>query len=146
MAHQNYERRYDKIFQKVVDMALERLDPEEREMRREMKIQKQVEKKLSPQQTLLSELTPTSEQKSPPRNEHSRNRHIPQSIRDKVWVRDHGECQYQDPKTGRVCGSKHGVQLDHIKPYSAGGEHTPQNLRLLCGPHNQHRNVAGCFD
>lgn len=150
LAHQNYEGRYDKLFEKVVDMALEKLDPEKREMRRakkrvtrnridegknELESSDNSDSLFSLQQFQLSEVTSASEW-------NLRNRHIPQAVRDKVWVRDHGECQYKDPATGRACGSKHGVQLDHIKLYSAGGEHMPQNLRLLCGAHNRHRNFT----
>lgn len=141
MAHQNYEGRYDKLFEKVVDMALEKLDPEQREMRR-MKKQATNEKKLvgapkKSQQAFLSDFTSASERNDPPKN-----RHIPQAIRDQVWIRDHGECQFKDSATGRACGSRHGVQLDHIKPYSLGGEHAPKNLQLLCGTHNRHKNPS----
>lgn len=127
LAHQNYEGRYDKLFEKVVDMALEKLDPEQREMRRMKK---------TPTTTSESDVIASPEGAK-------QSRYIPQTIRDQVWVRDHGECQYRDPVTGRICGSKHGVQLDHIKPYSQGGDHSPQNLRLLCGSHNRYRAERG---
>jgi hypothetical protein len=30
------------------------------------------------------------------------------------------------------------VQLDHIHPFSCGGTHTVDNLRVTCGPHNRY--------
>ena len=68
------------------------------------------------------------------------NRHIPMSIRRKVWQRDQGSCSYRDFKTNRRCGSKHLLQVDHIQPFSLGGKHEIQNLRLLCAGHNKFRS------
>ena len=73
------------------------------------------------------------------RTARKRNRHIPKVVKAQVWERDEGKCQYQDPLTGKKCGAKHGLQMDHIKPYAQGGLHTPENLRLYCGAHNRAR-------
>ena len=48
-------------------------------------------------------------------------------------------CVHKDPVTGRVCGSRHFVQTDHILPRSLGGTDDPKNLRKLCGVHNRIR-------
>jgi 5-methylcytosine-specific restriction endonuclease McrA len=45
-------------------------------------------------------------------------------------------CTYKDPKSGRVCGSKYQVQIDHIIPRVLGGTDEPSNLRVLCRVHN----------
>ena len=29
------------------------------------------------------------------------------------------------------------VQVDHLRPFAAGGDHDPSNLRLLCAAHNR---------
>ena len=68
----------------------------------------------------------------------TKTRHIPSSIKDRVWVRDQGRCQYRDRKTGRSCHSKIRLQMDHRYPYSLGGEHDFKNLRLLCANHNRY--------
>lgn len=47
-------------------------------------------------------------------------------------------CTYQDPITGRVCDSRHQIQIDHIIPKALGGSDEPQNLRVLCRQHNLH--------
>ncbi len=58
--------------------------------------------------------------------------------RDKV-------CQYKDKNTGKVCGGKWGLEIDHIQPVWAGGNDEESNLRLLCRQHNKfvYQNQAG---
>ncbi|MBX3017839.1 MAG: HNH endonuclease [Bdellovibrionaceae bacterium] len=54
-------------------------------------------------------------------------------------VRPRG-CGYVDPLTGKGCGSRHFLQIDHIHPLHAGGGNAPENLRALCSAHNRDRN------
>lgn len=50
---------------------------------------------------------------------------IPLKIRQKVWLRDQGICQY--------CGCQNGpFHFDHVKPWSRGGKHTVKNLVVAC--------------
>ncbi|HEX6792190.1 MAG TPA: HNH endonuclease signature motif containing protein, partial [Candidatus Krumholzibacteria bacterium] len=69
-------------------------------------------------------------------NELGPSRHIPDEVRDEVFVRDGGQCTFV-AADGTSCRSKKGLEIDHIVPYSAGGTHDPSNLRLLCGAHNR---------
>jgi len=64
------------------------------------------------------------------------SRHIPDEVRDAVFVRDHGQCTFAGAD-GTRCQSTRGVQVDHIRPFAAGGTHDPANLRLLCAAHNR---------
>lgn len=68
-----------------------------------------------------------------------KTRHIPSTLRHAVWMRDQGRCSYIDIASGRRCGSKYQLQVDHIHPWSLGGESTLSNLQLLCGQHNRHK-------
>jgi 5-methylcytosine-specific restriction endonuclease McrA len=64
------------------------------------------------------------------------SRAIPSEIRDEVFARDEGQCTFV-ARDGTRCGSRRSLQIDHIRPFAAGGTHDPTNLRLLCAKHNR---------
>lgn len=61
---------------------------------------------------------------------------IPSAIRRAVIQRDQSRCQWHHPVSGRVCGSRHRIEIDHILPVAKGGNHSFENLRCLCRGHN----------
>ena len=65
------------------------------------------------------------------------SRHIPAKIRKEVLERDGHKCTYIS-ETGKACGCKWDLELDHVIPFADGGEHTADNLRVLCRAHNQY--------
>lgn len=62
---------------------------------------------------------------------------IPSTVRHHIWLKEGGCCTYKDQSTGRMCGSRHRLQVDHIRPVALGGTNAPENLRLRCANHNQ---------
>lgn len=68
----------------------------------------------------------------------------PEWVRRTVWKRDGGRCAYV-AKDGTRCQTRRGLELDHVIPRSLGGDHSPENTRLLCRPHNdeERRRVLG---
>ncbi len=69
-----------------------------------------------------------------------RGRAIPAAVRRQVWERDRGCCSYVDRGSGRRCGSRHLLEIDHVVPYALGGSSEPDNLRLLCAAHHRYRH------
>ena len=67
-------------------------------------------------------------------------RSIPAAVRREVWRRDQGCCSYVDRHTGRRCGSRLFLELDHIVPVARGGGAEPANLRLRCAAHHRYRH------
>lgn len=64
-------------------------------------------------------------------------RWIPRAVKRTVWARDEGRCAFVSPE-GLRCGNKEFLEYDHIVPFALGGRSdTPDNIRLLCRPHNQ---------
>jgi hypothetical protein len=61
---------------------------------------------------------------------------IPAAIRHAVWLRDEGKCTFEFPNGSR-CGGKTMLELDHLKMWCRGGEHSAENLTLRCRHHNQ---------
>ena len=66
------------------------------------------------------------------------NKTITPKTRSLILLRDKC-CQHKDLITGRLCGSKHFLQVDHKTAIWAGGDNSPSNLQALCANHNQHK-------
>lgn len=62
---------------------------------------------------------------------------IPSGIR-KTLLNEHARCAHKDSR-GRSCGSQRFLQIDHIRSWSRGGTHEPENLQVLCGAHNRQK-------
>ncbi len=71
----------------------------------------------------------------------SRSRYIPAAVMREVWRRDQGRCSYVDRHSGRRCGSRYRLELDHIVPFALGGGAEPGNLRLHCEAHHRLRHA-----
>ena len=71
----------------------------------------------------------------------ARSRYIPAAVRREVWRRDQGCCSYVDRGSGRHCGSRYRLEIDHIVPFALGGGAEPANLRLRCDAHHRLRHA-----
>jgi hypothetical protein len=138
LARQNFEGRMDVLIDQLADIALNKYKTASVSKPASVSKSASVAK-------VTSDLKPTAQTPAPgmpsPNEKTSpskRSRYIPVRIRRQVLLRDQNGCTYKDPKTGRVCGSRHGLQLDHIMPFSWGGEHSVDNLALRCGAHNRY--------
>ena len=60
----------------------------------------------------------------PTPKEPKRSRKIPGNLRTQIYERDEYCCV--------KCGSRKSLAIDHIKPFSLGGENTLENLQTLC--------------
>ncbi|PCI40300.1 MAG: hypothetical protein COB53_01495 [Elusimicrobia bacterium] len=68
-----------------------------------------------------------------------RSRHIPQAVKEEVWLRDGGQCAFV-PAEGDRCTARSWLEYDHIIPWAVGGKSDDAgNIRLLCRNHNQMR-------
>lgn len=110
LAHQNFSGRYDLLFEYLADKALEKLLPKN------------------------NALLPGAPQAT------KKGRYIPISIRQHIWQSFDQGCAFTDPATGRRCGSKHALEIDHIQEYAKGGSNKPDNLQLLCPAHNKFKS------
>lgn len=104
----------EQVIEFLADYFTRREDPKERHERRQAK------------GTAKSETTSKS----------SSARAIPLPVRDEVFVTGAGQCSFVRPD-GQRCGSRHVVQVDHIRPVARSGSASIENLRLLCAKHNR---------
>jgi HNH endonuclease len=64
-------------------------------------------------------------------------RYVPARVKREVWRRDDGRCAWRFGD-GTPCGSRDGLEYDHVRPYARGGRSDdPRNVRLLCRAHNR---------
>jgi hypothetical protein len=63
------------------------------------------------------------------------SRRIPAAVRRAVRERDGGRCRYVDA-SGRRCDERHRLEYHHLHPFGLGGDHRPENIRLMCVQHN----------
>lgn len=140
LAHKNYEGRMDILIEQLADLALNKLKP---------KAAPTIQNPLLDAKAESSHSIVSTNQKIMPVLQHAypspapgiekRSRYIPASERRKVLLRDQNGCTYKDAKSGRTCQSQHGLQFDHVVPFSQGGQNTAANLTLRCGAHNRYR-------
>jgi hypothetical protein len=64
------------------------------------------------------------------------SRHIPADVRRRVCERDGWRCHFVDEQ-GRRCSERHRLEFHHLHPFAMGGNHSPDNIRLLCHQHNR---------
>ncbi|MGZ3843700.1 MAG: HNH endonuclease, partial [Bdellovibrio sp.] len=64
------------------------------------------------------------------------NKTLTPKTRKAVFSRDLC-CQFKDHKTSRQCKSTFALQVDHKTSRWAGGDHSVENLQVLCFQHNQ---------
>lgn len=120
-AHTHARASYAQLLHKLADEYLKKHDP----MMKEPAPQKKATEAPS-----ANDAGPKPIEKTKP------SRYIPSAIRQEVWIRDNGRCTYTHAETQNRCGSKFGLEIDHIEPYAFGGKHEVANLRLLCRTHN----------
>jgi hypothetical protein len=71
------------------------------------------------------------------RSSSSATRHVPAAVRRAVYERDGGQCRYLDGQ-GRRCPARGGLEFHHRHPFGHGGDHSVENIALLCPAHNSH--------
>ncbi len=155
-----FDRDPVKLLGWLVELGLEQADPERRESRRLKRAARRTQSETAAETGIPSSAAepnvsssaaepnvPSSaaELKSFPaaRLRVSDPRAIPRALRDRVFNRGKGRCEFVSPATGMKCGSAHALEIDHIIPVSAGGMGVLENLRLLCDSHNRARARAG---
>ena len=147
-----FERSGESLLDWLIELGLERADPERRERRRQVRREKRgnpVKVKSSetqePRSSKLEGLKRSELEARPsPSSEPTSSAAEPPSfrlLRDQVFRRDGGSCAHVSAITGRRCSSRHALEIDHVWPRSRGGSDSLGNLRVLCDSHNRGRTL-----
>ncbi len=122
--HTNTHPSYADLFEMLADFMLMKKDPAFKTERTEAtKIKNPLSVNHIPNQSI----------QQPPQN---RRPYTSKKLERQVHERDNSICTFEDPDTGKICGCKYGLELDHILPLALGGKSTLDNLRVRCKPHN----------
>jgi hypothetical protein len=65
-----------------------------------------------------------------------KSRHIPAAVRRAAYERTGGRCGFVDAH-GRRCDEQHRLEFHHRHAFGLGGDHSPDNVGLLCPAHNR---------
>jgi hypothetical protein len=65
------------------------------------------------------------------------SRHVPAEVRRLVYRRDGSQCRFLDAE-GRRCPERHRLEYHHQHAFGLGGGPEPDNICLVCGPHNRY--------
>ena len=135
LAHVDPNMSLGDLIERLSEDGLDKYCPRRKAERAKVRAEKKISKRTSKQEE-TSEMNEAHQSISS--DETERRRYVPADERHEV-ARIEKCCTYVDPQSGHKCDSTKFLQLDHIKPYSLGGENTAENLRWMCGAHNRWR-------
>jgi hypothetical protein len=134
MAHRNFEGSYAKLFEQLADLALKKLEPKAPARA----VTSTPNEAVSREESVKEEAKGSArERRRGSARSAKPSRFIPAAMKRAVSSRDQGTCCFKDRKTGKICGSRHALEFDHVLPLSLGGATTAENLRLLCAAHHR---------
>ncbi len=116
------------IFEKALDLALEKMDPKQ-------KLERRKKREAARSKTRLDEAAGAKKREAPRREGHERSRYIPSSVRERRLERADYQCEIRGPN-GVRCTARTRLEVDHIEPVGKGGSCDEENLRVLCRGHN----------
>jgi 5-methylcytosine-specific restriction endonuclease McrA len=141
LGHKPEAQSYAGLIDELTNIAIKKLDPLEKsnpknasEIKsvKKAKVEVQIDQSLPPVEVVDGQLVSVEIGK-----DKKSTRYIPAGIEREVWKRDGGQCTYRNAETNGRCGSRHGLEMEHLRPFSQEGEATLENLTLLCPAHNQ---------
>jgi hypothetical protein len=65
------------------------------------------------------------------------SRDVQAAVQREVYERDGGQCRFVD-EDGRRCPERHSLEYHHQHAFARGGGKGPDNICLMCGPHNRY--------
>jgi hypothetical protein len=121
LSHANTEQKILNLFERLVDQELER-------QVKKSQPKTKTHPTVGPHEKLRSDSVEVRPSKA-----------VPAEIRKQVFARAHSKCEFDG------CNSTYQLQVDHIRPRCLGGDHSLENLRVLCRTHNlfEARRILG---
>jgi len=122
----------EEIFEKALDLALEKKDPKRKLERRRKREAKKRNSSLGKPGAENSERKKAEKQAKP-----TPSRYIPSEVRERVLERAGYQCEYRGPD-GVRCSCRTGLQIEHTKPFAVWRSHDERFLKAFCPAHNRY--------
>ncbi len=106
-------RHMAKIFEKALDLALEKMDPKQ-------KLERRRKRETARSKTRLDEAAGAKKREAPRREGHERSRYTPSSVRERRLEHADYQCEFRGPN-GVRCTARTRLEVDHIHPVGKGG-------------------------
>ncbi len=118
---ENAQKHMADIFEKALDIALEKKDPKKKLERRKKR------ENSSKAKSCLNEIAKN--------DEPAKSRYIASEVSERVHARSNYQCEFH-ACDGRRCSSRTGLQIEHVRPFGIFHSNDERFLKLLCPAHN----------
>lgn len=125
------------LLERLAELGLDKFDP----IRKARRASKKADRAARQSAKADTDTDSRNWQSLPLAEVKARSRYVRANERHQVVM---DGCKFRDLKTGRECGSRRGLQYDHVVPFSHGGANTAENLRPMCAQHNRFRWEQAC--
>jgi hypothetical protein len=116
------------VFERAVDISLDKKDPKRK---RERRLEKERKRSASLEKSSPDEISALTE-----KTEKERSRFIPSEVRERVFERAGYQCEFTSAD-GTRCSSRTRLEIEHERPFAIYRSHEEQFLRVLCHQHNR---------
>ena len=128
----NARRNMAQVFERALDVYLEKNDPKQRQERRE----ERAARKAAAEKATVEPVAPEDTRGVGGVERVERSRTIPTPRRDRLLIRAGHRCEYRG-SDGVRCSERSHLTIDHIEPFGLGGTSEERNLRVYCFAHNR---------
>jgi len=118
------------VFERAMDISLEKKDPKKKLERR---LERERKRSVPSSKSRPGKIRPEGSPNEP--EGKGKSRYIPSEVRERVLVRAGHQCEYR-AKDGTRCSSKTGLQIEHSRPFAIYRSHEERFLKVLCRRHN----------
>jgi hypothetical protein len=118
------------VFERAVEISLDKKDPKRKLERRLERERKQCEenKKSCPGKISGEEATKREKKVA-------QSRYISSEVRERLFERASYQCEFE-ARDGTRCSARTGLEIDHEQPFAIYRSHDERRLRVLCRRHN----------
>jgi len=142
LLHSKPNIRWGELVGDIAQIAWQKLDPtreptsRRRSATTSLNPQAKVSPESLPQSDLHSNENPITDFATLPTSAVKRKQ-ISATLKREVWRKCDSKCSYVDSVSGKLCGSDHFLQIEHLLPVALGGKNELSNCTLRCFSHNQ---------